>query len=736
MIAMAAIACYHNSFFGAFVFDDSYWIGKNTSIRHLWPLWQVLMPPKELLVRGRPVVSLTLAVNYALGGTDVWGYHAVNLAVHLLAAWTLFGVVRRTLVLPRWQERFGPVAAPLALVVALLWTIHPLQTESVTYVIQRTEALVGLFYLLTLYCVIRGATSTSAFSAKLLSGGQPPACGFAGIASRQELPGTAASTKLWYVAATVVCLLGMATKELMVTAPVVIFLYDRTFLAGNVREAWRRRWALYLAMALTWGVVVALLISADFYGGTTGFAVQRFTWWSYLLTQPGVIAHYLRLAFWPSGLCFDYAWRPPQHLYEILLPGILVVGLLSLTAWALVNRPAWGFLGAWFFLILAPTSSFVPIQDAAFEHRLYLSLAAIVAGVVIGGWLAGQWLVARGMIQVSTLLKSGRTLVLLVGAVFAILTLQRNTDYQSDLTIWQDTVAKAPGNERAHGNLGLGLVGRGRIDEGIAEYQKALAIRPDFAAVHNDLGLALAKRNRFDEAIAHHQKALDLEPDSPGAHNGLGISLAGRGRNDEALDHYNKAIEIKPDFAEAYYNRASLLVGRRRFDEAIASYQEALRISPDYAEAYNNLGNALAGCGRIDEAIVNYQKALKLKFDNAGTHNNLGIALVGLGRTEKAILCFRKAVEIDPRYAEARNNLGLALTDLGKAKEAIVCFRKAVDLRPNYAAAHNNLGKALLGQGQRDEAIAHFRKALEIKPDFAEARQNQAIALGQEAKTK
>jgi protein O-mannosyl-transferase len=704
MIVLAALICYHNSFSGAFVFDDAHWITRNASIRHLWPIWQVLMPPKELLVRGRPVVSLTLAVNYALGGMNVWGYHAVNLVIHVLAACTLFGVVRRTLVLPRLSRQCGALAMPLALIVALLWMIHPLQTESVDYIIQRTEALVGLFYLLALYGVIRGATS--------------------------------ARSTPWYLAAVAASLLGAATKELMVTAPLLILLYDRTFLAGTFREAWRRRWGLYLAMAMTWGVVLALLVSADFYGGTTGFAVEKFTWWSYLLTQPGVIIHYLGLAFWPSQLCLDYGWRAPQNLNQIILPGILVVGLLALTAWALVKWPAWGFLGAWFFVILAPTSSFVPIQDAAFEHRMYLSLAALVAGVAIGAWLAGQWLVARGVIPASVLPISGGALTLLAGAALAILTVQRNADYQDSVTIWQDTVAKAPCNERAHGNLGLGLVERGLVDEGIAEYQKALEIRPDFEAVHNDLGLALAKRGRFDEAIAHHQAALKLNPDSPGGHNSLGAAFGGAGRTDEAIREYKKAIELGPDLAEAYYNLGVISAGCRRFDEAIVWYQRAIQVNPDYAAAYNNLGSTLASCGRIDEAMDNYQKALELRPNNPGTHNNLGIAMAMRGKFDEAIAHFHQAVDLDPSYAEARNNLGVALNDLGKFSEAIVCFRKALELKPDHASAHNNLGKALLAQGQRDEATIHFRKALELKPDFAEARQNLAIALGQDEKTK
>jgi protein O-mannosyl-transferase len=595
VIALAAVAAYQNSFAGTFVLDDVSWIEGNASIRHLWPISQVLFPTDASLVGGRPVVSLTLAVNYALGGMNVWGYHAVNLAIHVLAAWALFGITRRTLVLPQLQSRFGSAATPLALVVALLWLIHPLQTEAVTYVIQRTEALAGLFYLLVLYCVIRGATSSGPI--------------------------------FWYIAATAACLLGMATKEVMATAPLIVLIYDRTFLAGSFREVWRRRYGLYLALAATWAVIALLLFSTGFYGGTTGFAVQKSTCWSYLLTQTGVIVHYLRLAFWPVGLCFDYGWPPAHGMGEVFLPGILVLGLLVLTVWALFERPAWGFLGAWFFMILAPSSSFVPIKDAAFEHRMYLSLAAIVVGVVIGGWLVGQWLVGRGTIRQSALWISGGALAAFAAVALGLLTFERNADYHSVLSVWEDTVAKAPGNERAHYNLGVTLASSGRAAEAITHYQRALEIKPDHELAHNNLGLALARGGQLDDAIAHYQKAL----------------------------------EIKPDFAEAHYNLGLVLAKRGQADEAIAQYKQALEFKPDYAEAHNDLGIALAKRGRFEDAADHFFRAVQLKPDDAGIHNNLGIALASRGRLDEAIAHFRKALEIEPDFADARTNLDLTL---------------------------------------------------------------------------
>ena len=562
VIVLAAIAAYHNSFAGPFIFDDYFWIVENTSIRHLSPIWQVLFPRNAALVGGRPVLSLTLAVNYALGGMDVWGYHAINLASHILAALMLLGVVRRTLILPCLRERFGPIATPLALAATLLWMLHPLQTEAVTYVIQRTESLMGLFYLLVLYCVIRGAASNRA--------------------------------TLWYIAATAACLLGMATKEVMATAPLIVLLYDRTFLAGSFREAWRRRYGLYLALLATWGVVVALVIFTGFYGGSSGFAVQKFTWWSYLLTQPGVIVRYLRLMFWPAGLCLDYGWRAPHTVAEVVLPGLLVVALLGLTIWALVKRPAWGLLGAWFFVILAPTSSFMPIKDAAFEHRTYLSLAAVATGVVVGASAAGQWLVRRGMIPLPLLKITGGSLAISLTLALGILTFQRNADYRSDLSISADTVAKAPDNERAHNNLGTALVDCRRIDEAVAEYQKALEINPDYAKAHYNLGAALYRQRKISAAIAQWDEAIRVQPDNLLALNQLAFSLATS--SEASVRDGARAVELA--------RRAAQFSGGRD------------------ANILATLAAAYAEAGRFPEAVQTANKALVL----ASRQNNSTLA--------------------------------------------------------------------------------------------------------------
>ena len=687
LVIAAGLLAYHNSFTGPFIFDDTGSIQQNPTIRHLWPIWQSLSPPRwgGLTVEGRPLINLSLAVNYAIGGTEVWGYHALNLAIHILAGLTLLGIVRRTLLQPRLRERFGAVANELALAVAVLWTVHPLQTESVTYIIQRAESIMGLFYLLTLYCFIRGAESPR--------------------------------PRVWYGLCLSACALGMASKEVMASAPLLVMLYDRAFVSGSSREAWRRRGPLYAGLASTW-ILFGYLV---FFHGSFGTAVINaksggVTWWAYLLTEPGVILHYLRLSAWPHPLCFDYfGWPTAGTGLSILLPGLVIAILLGATAWTCKTNSVWGLLGAWFFLILAPSSSFIPTDSPAFEHRMYLALAAVVVLVVMGiHALAGR----RTVIVMA---------VLAVG--LGLVTVQRNQDYRSEIAIWADTVAKRPENSRGRCNLGVALVRAGRVEEAIGHLEQALRINPDGAEVHCDLGFALAQAGRIPEAITQYEQALRIKPDYAKAHSDLGVALAQVGRIPEAIEHLERALRIKPDYAEAHCNLGVALAQAGRIPEAIEHLERALRIEPDNAEAHNNLGNVLRQSGKIEEAIAHYEQALRIEPDYAEAHHNLGVASAQAGRMPEAIEHLERALRIKPGNAETHYNLGLALSRIGKIQDAIGHYEQALRLNPDYAEAHYNLGAALVRLGRLPEAVGHWEQALRIEPDYAEAENNLAWLL-------
>ncbi|MDI1249518.1 MAG: hypothetical protein PSV13_11695, partial [Lacunisphaera sp.] len=365
ILAGACLAIYWNSLDAPFLFDDGPAILRNETIRTLWPLDRVLQPPLEGAgVTGRPLVNLSLAVNYALGGLDVRGYHAMNLALHALAVLTLWGVLRRTLWL-NVGRGLSPTSLNMsgvkpdlhnepesfAFAVALLWAVHPLLTESVVCVVQRNEVMGGLFYLLTLYGFVRSVAEKGDVGRDRLI---PPSD--APRRDQRSRPTIIA----WQAFAVVSCLLGMATKEIMATAPLVVMLYDRTFVAGGFSAAWRQRRGYYLSLAATWLLLAWLMLGNNQRDGIVGFGLGVSSW-EYLLTQCRALTTYLQLSFWPHPLVLDYGAEMVRRPGEVWGQGILVLTLLLATGWALVRRPVWGFVGAWFFVILAPSSSFVPL---------------------------------------------------------------------------------------------------------------------------------------------------------------------------------------------------------------------------------------------------------------------------------------------------------------------------------------------------------------------------------------
>jgi tetratricopeptide (TPR) repeat protein len=688
LIAVAAIAAYANSFEVPFLFDDTPSILQNQTIRHLGAIGTVLSPPAKggATTSGRPLLNLSLAINYALSGRHVWSYHAFNLLVHILAGLTLFGLARRTL------ERLKlPSAAGLACAIALLWTLHPLQVESVTYIVQRAESLAGLLYLLTLYAFVRGADE----------GSRP-----------------------WFGLSVAACALGMATKETMVTAPVIVFLYDRTFISGTFGAAWKGHRRLYLGLAATWLLLAWFVLgTGGNRGGSIGFGVGV-PWWKYTLSQFRAIVTYLRLSVWPHPLIFDYGTEWAQGAADVVPYALVVVFLVAGTIWALRHRPVLGFLGCWFFIILAPTSSIVPgIRQTTAEHRMYLPLAAILALLVVGlGRAAGRLRSAR----------QARGLLLAVAATAAAgLTLARNHDYRSERAIWTDTVAQQPANGYAHYNLGVVVLQESGPKDAIREFRAAIRIEPRYVEAHNNLGIALLDAGRVDEAIAEYQEALRLRPGFAQAHNNLGNAFAQSGRLADGIAELREALRLQPDYPDAELNLGIALQQVGQMAEAIGRYQQALRLQPDYPDAHDDLGNALLASGRVPEAMEQFHEALRLDSSDTEARNSLGNALAESGRLPEAIAQYREALQLRPAYVEARRNLGDALAEAGQVAEAIDQYREAIRLRPAYAQAHESLANAFVRSGRASDAVPEYQEALRLSPTDAEAHNNLGGALAQ-----
>jgi hypothetical protein len=546
LILTAGLLCYQNSRNAPFVLDDDQNIVTNHRIRSIFPMSETIGGST------RPLVVLSLAVNYRFGKLDVRGYHGVNTAIHLTAGLVLYGLARRTLELS--GGRCQSQAAPLAGAIALLWTLHPLQTQSVTYVVQRAESMMGLFYLLTLYAFIR-SREKSAWSPGnrfARSGFTPRSEGHGGTeqgsASEKRLEGVsrmsesepvAKGTPGWLILSAACCALGMASKPIMATAPAMVLLYDRTFLSGSFRKALRARRGFYIGLAATWLIPLWLLSHPHESQASAGFGIREIAPLEYLATQPGVLLHYLRLAFWPHPLCLDYLWPVARGTREILFPATVILLLLAATLWGLLRRSRRGFLGAWFFGILAPSSSVIPIADPAFEHRMYLPLAAVIATAV---------LVVKASLD---RLFPGRPIVhpLMLGAAAIALgwgTVRRNEDYRSARVLWEDTARERPDNHRALTNLGMALAQEGKAEEARRLYERALEIEPSYLEALTNLGNLLARQGKPQEALPYYQKGVQTGRPYANLHFNLANVLLELGRTEEAIRHYREAARIDP----------------------------------------------------------------------------------------------------------------------------------------------------------------------------------------------
>ena len=593
---VVGIAAYANVLPAPFVFDDEPAIVVNESITHLSTSFAPQAAGSPLA--GRPLVALTFALNYAAGGLNVRGYRLVNIALHVVCALLLFLCVGRALAARRpataGSEQAPREAAPYtAFAVALLWMVHPLNTEAVDYVSQRTELMMAMFMLLTLY--------------------------FGGSASPERALGGTRPTnpaRLTRPTLSVICCgLGMTCKETMAVAPLLVVMYDRTFVFGSFGEAWRARWRYYGALAATWLVLAALLRSSP-RGSSVGFTGASVTPWTYLLDQAVMIVRYLRLTFWPRDLVLDYG-VPPQATFAQVAPyAIAVAALLAATIVAVACNTRIGFLGAWFFLTLAPTSSIIPIStEVGAERRMYLPLVAIIVLITFS---VGRAFTARrpGAVASRTAPPKAAPYTAVIVAIALLLlsaTIARNSEYLSPLTLWQGVIDRWPGNPRAERNLAAELKLAGRRDEEIVHLRNAADGIPE---VRNVLGVELMSLNRNDEATAELQRYVRDYPRDADGWSNLGNALAAGGHGADATRAYQRAVDIDPDNGLSQRNLALQLFDANDFNGAVAHAREAVRLTPNDPDPHNLLGLALAGQGRLDDAIAEFRASLRIRPDN------------------------------------------------------------------------------------------------------------------------
>jgi tetratricopeptide (TPR) repeat protein len=597
IILVAAV--YSNTLQAPFIFDDKVNIVDNLSIRNLWPPWAPLYIAPDTGITGRPFINFTFALNYAISGDNVWSYHALNIIIHILAAMTLWGIIRRTLINMKATDRYGPsVPAWIALGCTLIWALHPLQTQAVTYLSQRCESLMGLFFLLVFYCAIRGWHS-------------------------------AEHKRAWHLFAILSFVGGAGCKEVIAAAPVLLLLYDWIFNKKTLPETFKTSPLLYAGMIF--GLAGEFLLIAG--GGTisAGTGDHRFTLIEYWLTQPSVILHYIRLVFWPSSLTLDYG-MDFHGMIETWPALFIIVALIVISLWLLYRRHPAGFLSAWFFTILAPTSLY-PLPDVAYEHRMYLPSVAVImltlSSLYRWGRLLSERFITAADERPEWLGKASWYVMVLLVLAAAISTYTRNLYYQTEVSLWADNVAKRPQAAGAQVNLGKALSDAGKPVEAIRHLQmgiriiesRQVKIRPQtLLTAYNNMGAVYLQLGQWKTAENYLRRSLKIETKSiyarASAHSNLGITLFMLKRNDEALSHFRQAVLLRPNFANGHANYGAFLRAQGNWQEAEAHYQAALDLKPKHIEANNGMGMAMYRRGRYNEARAYFQKVLEVDADN------------------------------------------------------------------------------------------------------------------------
>lgn len=573
MVLLAAgLLVYANSFAGIFVYDDIPSIVENRDVRRVFDrsMWGTWSAAPHSSIDGRPLARLTLALNYAGGGLEVWGYHAVNIALHLLCG-LLYMALLRLVLRDVW----------LAFACALLWIVHPLHSECVNYIVVRTELLMASCYLGTLYCALRWGWG-------------------------------------WALGAIACCALGMTAKESMVTAPVAVLVVDRALAQRSLAEVLWRRWGLYAGLCASWSVLAILLWHGP-RGDSAG--LQYVGVWSYLLNQCVVLVDYGSKVFWPHPLALDYGYARTLSLIDVAPQALLLVAMGGLTLRALWRNQLAGAAAAVVFLVLAPTSSLLPIAtEVGAERRMYLALAALLPLLLTGLWdlLVRGFEVARAR-WVSLAMAS----IAVLG--FGWSTSQRNMDYRSAVILWQSAVQAVPDNARGHTNLALALHEQGRLEEAVLSYRRALELDPALNQAHNNLGGALYQLGKLPEAIA-----------------ALRVALA-----------------LRPNFLAARYNLGRALVAAGQYEEAVGQLRQVLMVEPNMFAARRQTGEALLALGRVDEAYADLLRAVELRPNDAESHCYLARAHERLGRTNAAVRSYQRVLELEPGNEAALSRMAV-----------------------------------------------------------------------------
>jgi tetratricopeptide (TPR) repeat protein len=792
LIVVVALITYANTFHVPFHFDDWANIHENPHIR----IKPFTFDRLEELARHTYSFSIrifsyfTFALNYYFGEFEVFGYHLINLLIHIASGLFLYWLLLLTLNLPSLKERYGSMAFSIALFSSLLFIAHPIQTQSVTYIVQRMASMAGMFYLLAMLFYVKGR----------LSKGTP--------------------RLLYWVGMVLSYLFGLFSKENVAILPLFVALYEFYFFQNlDMSLKGKKVLTFLIGSVFLIGVLIFLFWGKRYFDVIIeGYKIRDFTLTQRVLTQFRVVLYYVTLLLYPSPsrLILDYDFPTSRGILDpptTLLSMLIIAGLIGYSIWTAKRRPLLSYFVLWYLGNLVIESSIFPLEMVC-EHRLYLPAIGpfiLFAILVVSGWekikgiehsrqkaegkikevegskqetegerqeaedrkpayvetSAGRQLGPRSLGVVGEAESSLRRdlplwiFILLISFLLCVGSYQRNAIWKDEITLWEDCLKKSPNKPRVHTALGYYL-GKKNIEKGIEEYNIALTLNPNYPEAHFNLGRVYGEMKLFEKAVYHLEQYLRLKPKDPRGYNELGLINLQKKKYDEAILFFKKGLEMNPYVEKLHANLGDVYLQTHRLDEAVVEYKKAIQLNPrlteiylKMAEAYTRKGlpdlamevlrkapktgpslyeaHVIRGAtyvqeGKIDEGIAELKQALKFNSRDPKVYNNLGVAYRRKNLLNEAIANYKKALELDPSFSEARINLGETYFGKGMTDEAISELQHAIQLDPNKAEVHNNLGAIYLQQKRLDEAISSFKKAVALNPKYGDAYFNLALA--------